>query len=91
LYVSAKEGTTPGEKLISLSVKAGSETVHENLKAFVSEKTGGDSTEDNKELVKWLQIALIVLVVLLVVIGLVIGFSRLSQKKEDESEDESYY
>ncbi len=88
-YVAAGKDTTAGEKLVSLKVMSGDETLKEvTLKANVVDNSNGWDTVK-----KGLEIGLVVLVVLLIVIGLIIGFSRLKNKDEDDEEDEdkTYY
>ena len=82
--VAAKADAAAGEKLLSIVVKSGDETLKEvTLKANVVKTTG--STTNGRQA---LQVGLVVLVVLLVIIGLIVGFSRL---KGNEKEDETYY
>ena len=82
--VAAKADASAGEKLLSIVVKSGDETLKEvALKANVVKAAG------TTNLRQALQIGLVVLVVLLVIIGLIVGFSRL--KSDEDKEDETYY
>ncbi|MBI4152051.1 hypothetical protein HY496_03700 [Candidatus Woesearchaeota archaeon] len=77
-----------GQYMVSVAVKAGSETVQTiALQATVAQAPAAVESNDFN-LRNGLEIALIVLVVLLVIIGLIIGFSRL---RKDDEEEQTYY
>lgn len=88
VYVTASENAAPGEKMFSVTVKSGDETLKQiPFKASVSES---ESSSWNK-LKKGLEVGLVVLVVLLVILGLIIGFNKLKGDEEDDTEESTYY
>jgi hypothetical protein len=97
VQLSAKEDAAAGEKMFTLTVTSGSET----LKQFVLKANVQESQEPAVDASRWasvkrvLEIGLVVLVVLLVILGLIIGFSRLRGNDEEfddeEGKSETYY
>ncbi len=91
VYVSAKEDAAPGEKMFSLSVKSGGETLKDfTLKANVvgEQKDSAAGSSSNMDVKNILLVGLLVLVVLLVILGLIIGFGKLRGDDRDEFDDD---
>ncbi len=89
VYVSANENAGAGEKMFSITVKSGDETLKQiPVKANVVE-----SQTSWSKLKRGLEIGFVILVVLLVILGLIIGFNKLREDKneEDMEETETYY
>jgi len=97
VYLTAKPDTQAGERMFSLKVTSGTETVKEfTLKAnVIAGKEEASPTVTNWASIKRvLEIGLVVLVVLLVILGLIIGFSRLKgddDMDDDDGKSETYY
>ena len=86
-YVKGKADASAGDKLLSVSVASGGETLKEvTLRANVVKAAQAASPS----LRQGLQVGLVVLVVLLVIVGLIVGFSRL-KGEESGKDDETYY
>jgi len=86
VYVKAKKDASAGDKLLSVVVSSGGETLKDvTLRANVVGQTAQSTS-----LKQGLQVGLVVLVVLLVIVGLIVGFSRL-KGEESSKEDETYY
>ena|SRR3989344_44774 len=86
-YVKGKADASAGDKLLSVSVASGGETLKEvTLRANVVKAAQPPSPS----LRQGLQVGLVVLVVLLVIVGLIVGFSRL-KGEESGKDDETYY
>jgi len=86
VQVAASKDATPGEKLVTVSVKSADKTLKEvALKANVV-------APRDRGLIPALQIGLVVLVVLLVVVGLIVGLSRMKgSETEGKGKEETYY
>lgn len=85
VYVTPKQDAQAGQKLVTVNVKSGEQTVKDvavRLNVLPSQNNGGSGIVGN------LQIGLIVLLVLIVIVGLVVGFSK---RKEEGKEEETYY
>jgi len=97
VQVTAKDDATAGDKMFSVTVTSGAET----LKQFVLTASVEEADEPAETATSWasvrrvLEIGLVVLVVLLVILGLIIGFSRLRGNDDDfdddEGKSETYY
>lgn len=85
--VAAGKDASAGEKLVTIAVKSGEQTLKEVVvKANVVKSQDGSDT-----LKRALQIGFVVLVVLLVVVGLIVGLSRMKGNGSESKEEETYY
>jgi hypothetical protein len=101
LYITAKQGVTPEDKVFVATIQSGTEVKQVPLTATIksssSSPTGnviGGTTTDWNKIKQGLEIGLVVLVVLLVILGLIIGFGKLKGKEEEPEEEvsgQTYY
>ena len=89
-YVKAKKDASAGDKLLSVSVSSGGETLKEvTLRANVVEQ---QKAGPSASLRQGFEVGLVVLVVLLLIVGLIVGFSRLKgEESGKDKDDETYY
>lgn len=91
VFVSAREGTAPGEKPFSVTVSANSETLRQFvLKANVVMPSAAEQPAESDTLQTVLKVGLVVLVVVVVVLGLVLAFTRM-KGKDGEVASQTYY
>ena len=92
VFVSAREGTAPGEKPFSVTVSSNSETLRQFvLKAnVVSASPAEQPGESENSLQTVLKVGLVVLAVVVVVLGLVVAFTRM-KGKDGEVSSQTYY
>ncbi|MFH1510131.1 MAG: FixG Ig-like domain-containing protein [Candidatus Woesearchaeota archaeon] len=90
VYVAAKPAASAGQKMFSVTVSLGQETLKQiPLSANV---VAGQAVQMNWERIKrGLEIGLVILVVLLVILGLIIGFNKLKGDSGPEEKEKSYY
>ncbi|MFC1727922.1 hypothetical protein ACFLZ7_00470 [Nanoarchaeota archaeon] len=83
VYVAANENTDVGEKMFSVNVKSGSETLKQiPFKANVIEPSASGWSGVKKAL----EVMVVVLIVVLIVVGLVIGYNKMKETGEGEEE-----
>jgi hypothetical protein len=90
LRLRAQDGVSAGDRMLTVTVRAGEEVKESNILAsVVVTENGNDNDRDwtTRQVLEW---ALIILIIVLIVLGLIVVFRKM-RKNNDDEDDQTYY